>query len=88
MIEHIQQADEGGEVHRETKREQAAIVDGDQMPSWKEVFLYTQRESASYHFLIRDGIFCVSARCRRSPVSLNSGKNQTAARSRAYWSPQ
>src|SRR6478672_9587299 len=40
MIEQIQQADAGGEVHRETKRKQAAIVDGDQMPSWKEVFLY------------------------------------------------
>ena len=40
MIEQIQQADEGGEVRRETKREQAAIGDGDQMPFWREVFLY------------------------------------------------
>src|SRR6266480_3004701 len=42
MIEQIQQADEGAEVRRETKREQAAIgdADGDQMPSWREVFLY------------------------------------------------
>ncbi|HZE70766.1 MAG TPA: chromate efflux transporter [Pyrinomonadaceae bacterium] len=40
MIEQIQQADEGAKVHRDTKREQVAIGDGDQMPSWREVFLY------------------------------------------------
>jgi len=40
MIEQIQQADEGGKVRRETKREQAAVCDGDQMPSWREVFFY------------------------------------------------
>ncbi|HEV7396453.1 MAG TPA: chromate efflux transporter [Pyrinomonadaceae bacterium] len=40
MIEQIQQADEGGEVRREANREQAAIGDADQMPSWREVFLY------------------------------------------------
>jgi chromate transporter len=40
MIEQIQQADEAGELRRETKREQTAIGDADQMPSWREVFLY------------------------------------------------
>src|SRR5258705_13938069 len=40
MIEQIEQANEGGEVRRETKREQAAIGDADQMPSWREVFFY------------------------------------------------
>jgi chromate transporter len=40
MIEQIQQAGEDCEVRRETKREQTAIGDADQMPSWREVFLY------------------------------------------------
>ena len=40
MIEQIQQADEGGEARPATKRKQAAIGDGDQMPSWRDVFLY------------------------------------------------
>src|SRR5258706_2577110 len=40
MIEPIQKADEGGEVRRDTKREEVVIGDGDQLPSWREVFLY------------------------------------------------
>lgn len=40
MIEQIQQAEESDEVRRKAKREQAAIGDGDQLPSWREVFLY------------------------------------------------
>jgi chromate transporter len=40
MIEQIQQAGENCEVRRETKREQTAIGDADQMPSWREVFVY------------------------------------------------
>src|SRR5215210_3704211 len=40
MIEQIQEADEDGEVLRETGREPTAIGDADQMPSWREVFLY------------------------------------------------
>src|SRR5258705_861815 len=40
MIEPMQKADEGGEVRRDTKREEVVIGDGDQLPSWREVFLY------------------------------------------------